>query len=251
MNFDIVSGRRNVIKELLFNFFFAISSWPRLLLEVFTRKNFGERYFSFSSAIILTVVLAIIPMVVATKSYVFQAEHGTLLFLRTYLTWYIFLVGFLYVCVKRRNEIRRLPSVFDFARYSKSPGIIDPRFFTVKVQGCVPSVREVATRLEPGFFFAIGICLSILGQAVGGLLVQCSILYALSYRASYYQADQRIMDAIDKFIINEEWASSFVDGLDPSKTRGFSAIGRRPADREQRQRIADAFTEKEEIVEAL
>lgn len=243
--------RRNVIKETLFSFFFAVSSWPRLLLEVFIRKNFGERYFSFSSAVIITVVLAFVPMVIAVKSYVFQGEHGTLLFLSTYLTWYIFLAGFMYMCVKRRNEIRRLPSVFDFARYSKSTGIIDPRFYAIKVQGRVPSVREIATRLEPGFFFAIGICLSVLGQAVGGLLVQCSILYALSYRASYYQADQQIIDAIDRFIVNEEWASSFVDGLDPSKTRGFSAIGRRPADREHRQRIADAFMEKEEIVEAF
>lgn len=251
MDYTMVFRRRNLIKETLYNLFFALCSWPRLLLEVFTRKRFGERYFSFSGAILMTVVLAFLPPVIASGLHMFRQDWGLMKFLWVYATWYVFLAGFVYMCLKRREEIRRLPSVFDFARYSLSTGIIDPRFFTIKIFGRTPTVREVCMILEPGLFFVIGLGLSMLGQALGGLLIQCSIWYALSYKASFYLADEEVMSQIDKIIAQEEWTRSFVEGLDASQTRGFSYMGRRPADREQRQRVADAFMETEETVEAF
>ena len=42
--------RVNSIKEIILGFFLAIASYPRMLLEVFTRKNMGERYFSLATA---------------------------------------------------------------------------------------------------------------------------------------------------------------------------------------------------------
>ena len=45
-----IARRENMFKLLLLSFFNFFSSYARLLLEVFTRKNFGERYFRLSSA---------------------------------------------------------------------------------------------------------------------------------------------------------------------------------------------------------
>ena len=59
--YEHVFRRTNAIKEFIYSFFLAIASWPRLLLEVFLRRNMGERYFSFSTAVILLLILCWLP----------------------------------------------------------------------------------------------------------------------------------------------------------------------------------------------
>ncbi|QMW01692.1 hypothetical protein [Spirosoma foliorum] len=251
MYYRTVFKRTNTIKELFLSFFLAFFSWPRLLLEVFIRKNFGERYFSFSGAVMLLIILAFLPLFFIDA---LGRRHGgsTLMpFIGMFLTWYVYLAGFWYMSVLRRNEIRRLPSVFDFARFSKSTGTIHPRFLSYTFRGNHFTIRGIETRLEPGFFFLIGSLLWALQQPLGALLTVCSVFYALSYRAAYYQGDQFIMDKIDEMICNEELTKSLVEGRDSSETRGFNFYGRRPVDPDSRQRIADLVMQKEEMVEAF
>ena len=85
-------------------------------------------------------------------------------------------------------------------------------------------------------------------QLIGFILVICSIVYSLSYRAAYYQGDQFVMDKIDEMICNEELVKSFVEGRTPDETRGFNFYGRRPADPETRRRVAETFVEDETVI---
>lgn len=55
--FQTMFQRTNGIKMIILDFFLSIASWPRLMIEVFIRKNFGERYFSLAAAITITVIL--------------------------------------------------------------------------------------------------------------------------------------------------------------------------------------------------
>ena len=73
--FRSVFRRKNVIKEAILDLFLSTCSVPRLLLEVFIRTNMGERYFSFSTAIIATTVLAILP-IGASVGFYFLARYG-------------------------------------------------------------------------------------------------------------------------------------------------------------------------------
>lgn len=253
--YKTVYKRTNGFKEFFLGLFMAISSYPRLLLEVFIRRNFGERYFSFSGAIVITVLLALLPVgtgfgVSALYRY-YGLDYDGWTFARHYATWYAFLIAFMYMAVQRREEIKRLPSVFDFERFSLSTGVIHPMFRKMIINGRPASIRTIETLLEPLFFFTIGAFLWLFGQGLGSLLMICSIIYGLSYSAAYYTGDNFVMDKIDEMILNQEMVGSFVDGKDADETRGFRFYGRRPADPDMRRELVDSFFSYEETVEAI
>lgn len=243
-----IYGRSNILKGAILIFFFTFSSYPRLLLEVFIRKNFGERYFSFISAVTITILLSVWPFISAgiTHMLSFGGYGRTFDFgdvFQHYFTWYLFLLAFMYKSMERNEEIKRLPSVFDFARFSLYTGERHPRILAFKWKGKSLDVRQVETLVEPGLFFFIGLFLMLIGQSVGTLLVLSSIFYSLSYMTAYMIGDHFVMDKIDEMICNEEMVGSFVEDREPSETRGFSFYGRKPTDPETRRKLADAFTE--------
>ena len=243
--------RRNVIKEALLAFFLGLSSWPRMLIEIPIRRNFGERYFSFSGAVALTLLLAIVPLfLIGPMSYRFGGSSSGVL-IGKFLTWYLYLAAFIYSAIQRREEIKRLPSVFDFARFSLSSGIINYRFRNFEFNGRRLDVRTIETVLEPSLFFFIGLFLWLAGQPIGFILFISSLFYSFSYAAAYHAGDNFLMDKIDERICNEELVKTFVEDNDPANSRGFNLYCRRPADPDARRRVAEMFMEADETVEAF
>ena len=247
-----VFRRSNVIKDALLGFFMTIASYPRLLLEVFVRKNFGERYFSLASAITVAVIVGAIPILVNSVGRYSRFDFGDLI--TDHFTWYIFLAAFLVMAFKRQREVDREPSVFDFARFSLSTGQVHPKFYELKIfnkkEGSKvtkigPDDRQISILLEPLLFFGIGLLLALMHQLIGVLIIVASICYSLSYVAAYRIGDNFVMDKIDELICSEELTSSFVEGRDPSQTRGFNAYGRKPADPDMRRKVAETFFEQE------
>jgi len=251
-----VLRRRNAVKEFFYDIFLSACSKPRLLLEVFIRTNFGVRYFSLSTAVILTVFLALVPFW-ASIGFNFLARFGygrpfeIMDFLIHDLTWYMFLAGFVAMCIDRQLEIKNEPSVFEFGRFSKSSGNIRLMFLNYQPFLKPLSIRAIETVVEPGFFLIIGLSLWLFKQHVGPLIVLCSIFYSGSYFAAYYRGDNFVMDQIDEMIFNEELTSAFIDGLNPSETRGVSYYGRKPVDPEMRRRMAENFVVEDNIVIAF
>lgn len=246
-----VFKRTNKLKETFLNFFLAFCSWPRLLIEVVIRRNFGERYFSFSACLLLAFLIALYPPAIVEiqkRMYALLGmEYTWLNFLYHQLTLYLYLIGFVYMSIKRRNEIKRLPSVFDFARFSLSAGEIHPYFLNFHWKGKKVSMRTIETKIEPGVFFLAGLGLYILGQTLGGILMYSAIFYSLSYKGAYRQGDHFIMDKIDEMICNEEMVKAFVEGRDANETRGVNFYGRKPADPETRRKLIDTFIGDEPV----
>ncbi len=243
--------RKNVIKEFTYGFFYTICSAPRLLLEVFVRKNFGERYFSFATAMGLAFVLFWIPFfTIGVTRALGWIDSKFLSFILFYLTWYAALAAFVYMCIQRRKEIKRLPSVFEFGRFSLSAGSIHPKFYEISFKGKHFDTRQIETLIEPGFFFFIGFGLSVLGQPIGGVIMFCAICYSLSYLAAYHMGDNFIMDKIDELIMNEEHTNTFIDGLPAEDTRGVRYMGRIPQDPELRKLLTDSIIVDPDVVEA-
>lgn len=229
--------------------FFSLSSIPRLLLEVFIRKDFGERYFSFSLAIIVTIILAGWPLMPsAFSSYYMGAQPDKSLV--PYITWYIYLAAFLVLCVKHQRDLKRNPSVFDFAKFSLYAGKINPWFYSIQFPDRKTDIRRVECLLEPGLFFIAGFFLYMFGQALGGLLMACSIIYSLGYVAAYAAGDNFIMDQIDQIILNEELEKVFMDDADESETRGVRDNSRKPQDKDLRRRVLDHMTKDDEVFRA-
>ena len=245
--YEGVFKRKNAIKRTAGLIFIMFASMPRLLLEVFIRKNFGERYFSLPQAIVTAILLLPIPIGIDTGRAFSHGEfisRSSMFF--NNITWYVFLAGFIYFSLKRQKEIKREPSVFDFAKFSLSTGIINPSFYAVDFLGRKPDPRFISTVIEPLFFLTIGLVLTVMAQKVGMLLIICSLLYSASYFVSYNIGDHFIMDTIDEMICNEELVSSFVDGRRPDQTRGFDPFCRRPADKNFRRKIADQLIQDDQ-----
>lgn len=250
-----VYKRTNQLKEAALNFFLAFGSWPRLFIEVIIRRNFGERYFSFSSCLLIAFLISLYPLLISgIQRRAFQSfgvEFTWVDFLIHNLSLYLYLALFVFMALRRRSEIKRLPSVFDFGRFSLSTGEIHPYFLNFYWRGKQVSIRTVETVIEPGVFFLAGAGLSyLLGQILGMFLMLSAIFYSLSYKGAYRKGDHFIMDKIDEMICNEEMVNAFVEGRDASETRGVKFYGRRPADPETRRRLAETFVD-ENVAEAV
>lgn len=242
--FHTVYGRTNVIKVWILNFFLAFSSWPRVFIEVFTRKHFGERYFLYSLCLLIAAIMAIAPFGMNRYAPIMTVIGKN-------LTWYIYLVAFVIASFKRNIEVQREPGVFDFAKFSLSAGVINPWFRQLKIFGKVQNGRVIAIYLEPGVFFLAGVALILLHQMLGVVFVVSSIFYGLSWAAQYYLGDQLIMDQIDNIIMSEEMVDTFVHEELPDKTKGFEVHAQKPKDPKLRRKLAEALMEDEPAVDVI
>jgi hypothetical protein len=235
--FRKVIQRENVAEKILLSFFDKLASFPRLIMEVFIRKNFGERYFNLASAFSVAFITALIPVVLHSL----PSAEGP--FLAKFATWYVFLGLFIYHSWQRNREIKKSASSFDFTKYSRYAGDINPWFYKIKVSNTAPSTRTIETLYEPAVFFLGGVVLWICGQSIGVLICVSSIFYSMSYVAAYSYGDNFVLDEIDKIIFNEEMYRSFVEEMAPEDTRGVRIYARKPSVKSLRQKVADAMLE--------
>ncbi|WP_259015512.1 hypothetical protein [Emticicia fluvialis] len=159
-------------------------------------------------------------------------------------SWFIVSIWLLIAGRQRRLEIKRLPSVFDMARTSVYSGDIHPFFIRWSGKNKEPDLREIETKLEPGFFFLLGLALVLLLQPIGLVLIFCSLAYGLHYRLLYRLGDTFIMNVIDNKLFNEEKEEAFVE-LGINNAKGVRYYGRKPADPDLRRELADEFTDDE------
>lgn len=244
--FKEIVKRQNLLRDFVLSFFLSLSSYPRLLIEVFIRKDFGERYFRLSSAITVFVIVASLPLLSRffTEDY---SEEGETSFLTGSLTLYIYLCAFMFFSIKRHMETRRNPSVFDLEKYSLYNGTIHPFFNDLKIANKSVPTRLIETVLEPAPFFIAGVILSLLHQQLGGLLIFCSVFYSLSQVAQYERGDNYVMDMLDQMILNKGLEDAFVNDVSPEENMCIRPLGRKPADREMRRRLLSNMMEEEEV----
>jgi len=217
LHYQTTLDRPNRIKQLIFGIFMLICSYPKLLLEVFLRRDMGERYFSLTYCIFAAFILFAFPFYLPP-----MRTYPVWFVIESFWTWYAFLAAFCFFAVKRYVEIRRNPGVFDFAKYSRSDGeglkFFD-RFFTFFK---TDNPRLLGIAFEPMIPFGVGLVMLVIGQGpLGILLLFCSVVYSVSTAAAYYDGDQMVMNIIDKIILNEERAESFRTNQPPKRGVGF------------------------------
>lgn len=258
--FQSTFQRQGEIEQTISAHLFTYLQFPRLLLEVFIRKNLGERYFSMGIAVFMFCVLFYLPIHFAPQLHALDmmtdksfmsisdvsgmkaaSKFSYLKFIFKNITWYGFISAFIYSAFLRNQEIKRLPSVFDFGRLSTVTGDIHPLFKEVKWKGQLVNERQIETLIEPLFFFTIGIILIVFHQLVGYLIVIASIGYSISYVLAYHHGDHFIMNKIDQMILGEEINSAVVEGKSPNETRGTKFYGRVPNDPGNRRRVVDSM----------
>lgn len=230
--FKHVYGRKNLLMEFFYELFLKLSSYPRMVIEVIIRRNFGERYFSLTAGIVILAILIWLP----SASEVFTRDFFTSNFDR--YAWYLFSSLFAGSTIVHWWDTVRTPGVFDFSRFSKYAGDIHPLFRKINLWGWTPDDRMIETLLEPALFFGAGLFLNSIGFALGTLLIVVSVFYSVSYLAAYHKGDDFVMDRIDEAIMNEEMENAFVYGKSSEETRGVKFYAQKPKLRAERERIA-------------
>jgi hypothetical protein len=215
--FEATLGRSNVFLTSILNFFFMITSYPRLLLEVFLRRRFGTGYFSLAPAIILSLFLFISPVLQTKNWYHFE----WLEFFKQFFTWYLFAFAFAYKSWRHYQELRLPPGVFDFSKFSKYSGDKDFRFYELTRFGINVTSRLIATFLEPLIFFVLGLFLILINQPIGYLILLCSVIYSLGYCGAFRIGDMYLQEIIDKMILSQELSETCMEGKSPRADRGF------------------------------
>lgn len=227
----------------------------RTVLEVFIRKNFGERYFSMLSVYTSSIFLALLPFISKHGLYLYYdnftpasdfgyRQFSFAKFFADNWLWYLFITAFVFFGFKRDLETKRNPSVFDFAKFSLYSGDINKRFFTLFGREWNP--RQVETFVEPLFFFIIGLGLCFLGQKLGILILILSLGYSYSYMLAYRMSDHFVMDKIDERICNMRLHKVFVEDDDSDENMGLRFMGRKPTNPEYRKEIVNSFMEGED-----
>jgi len=192
--------RENTFLNGTSNFFSNYTSRPRLLLEVFVRKNFGVSYFNMGSVISVAWRVAIFPLLVyytiPVFRYLFSGDwHTAGDFWPTYAGWYILLAFFMVFAVIRWTEVLKIGD--DTPELSSYDGDLNPFFTKFDFLG-EATPKNISIRYEPLMFFVIGFLLKFLGQNVGWLIMISSIFYSVGYYAAYRYSDSAIRALMDK-----------------------------------------------------
>lgn len=251
LSYRSIFQRKNLLKKGIFTLVFALASYPRMVLEVLIRKNFGERYFSLATGITVGLILAAFPLLLNNvASMMYRSNFGNMYhegygFWARYTTWYMFLVLFGYCIYLRWKETKRQSGVFNFNRFSLYMGDIDKRFFQIEIFG-KPTARKVEIFYEPVLFFFAGFILKFLGQPLGLLFIICSIFYSISYAAAYKEGDDFVLDKIDEMIINERLHNAFVEEETAQVNSGFRWYGERPNTKEGRENLFKSIFEDDD-----
>lgn len=252
-----VIGRQNLLTDTFLSAFLLICSYPRLLLEVFIRKNFGERYFRFSSVITIILILGVSPFLADYASNFTDGgdsfmnegysasqrrQMGIVNFLMDWGSWYAFLAAFFFMSLRRAKEVSASKSIFDFGRYTLSSGEFNEKVAAIKISGKQATNRQIETLIEPAIFLIIGGVLWFLNQKVGILLTVCSVIYSFSYMAAYRLGDNFILDKIDEVICNQALAKFLHGGVSASgenedSFKGFRVMADIPKDGNHRKLI--------------
>jgi len=226
--------RTNIARGMLLGYALGICSYPRLILEVFIRKNMGQRYFRKSSFFSVTIWLALLPFLPSMIGF----HHDTFLGVMVKnLPYYLFILAFVYFGFKRAAETKTQPSVYDFKKFTKYSGDINPRFLEFKGPDGKPNIRGIEIYLEPLPFFIAGLLVLFIVPMLGLVLVISAIIYSLSYMAAYRIGDEYILDKIDAMIRSEEIQGIFLDDRTPNQARGVEFRGRKPSGTPKRWRL--------------
>lgn len=234
-----VMRRENKLKNLVIGFFRDLSSTFRLFIEVFTRTDFGHRYFIYWGAMFWGVGGLLLPILITGGIGAFMGELDFGKFFSYGFTWIVYFILFIRQCNKHRKDIKKRDISFYENRYSHYDGHI--RSFVYEIRDRLfkknADSRIVETVCEPLPFFASGLLLMLLQQPIGLLLFICSIFYALSYLGAYYQSDEYFWERNDVGIYNELLEDVFVNEADHSKDQGVKYFGYRPSDKKVRERV--------------
>jgi hypothetical protein len=198
--------RKKLFNIGFFDNLFDNCSYPRLMLEVFVKRQMGERYLTTTVCAIVWFFLIGFPILWTRVQYFYYGlvspydyrPEITTVIINSYWSWYGFTVAYSICAWKRLKETRRRPFEFDFSKYSYSLGATAQVIEKLNIPFVKKTNRNLEMIYEPAPFFVLGILFWIIDQPLGILLILSSIMYAISYFLGYNSSKEYVLDQIDE-----------------------------------------------------
>ncbi len=256
-SFHLVLTRQNMLRPIWHGFVLMFSSWPSLVVEIFTRRKFGERYFSLASCF-TTIGIVLFFTVWFTDWQVWlwrsmgygvqysDVRGGN----ASKIVILIFAAIALFVSFRHKREIKRQGKTLDMERFSQSGGIGCSYWYRLYeilpswLADRYPVHEETLLRFyEPISAILVGLVCTILPftRILGLVLIVCGTFYYWRSSVSYAQGRHLVLDMIDKLILNEEMEAVFVNDAPPEEHSGVFVMAPRPESQDMRQALYDAM----------
>ena len=224
--FYLLLGRQNLLRPGLFGFVLMFSSYPSLLIEVFTRRKFGERHFSLGSCFTAVLIMLFFMVAVPEWQVPLLRDLGFAVDYAQVRGWnlskillVLYAIAVIGIAVYHKREIRKQGQTIDFERFSQSEGVAFPYWYRLYhrlprwIQRKYP-MDEMSLRrfYEPVTAIVLGFVLVLLPftRSFGMVIMICGIAYYCRSAVKYALGYHYILDKIDEMILTREMKVVFV-----------------------------------------
>ncbi|MEQ9300443.1 MAG: hypothetical protein RIF33_17855 [Cyclobacteriaceae bacterium] len=228
--------RDNIILDLIVGILGVIGHYTAMIVEVFFRKRFGERYFTLGTVFWVFLILFLIAnnpriLMVLPISFMPPADFDYPLM--------IFAFAFLVRGVMQRLEISKYGSTYRLDRFSLSQGEFLPFFYermNTKLVGIEVNSRTIQILFEPVVPIILGIVLVQIDFTfmLGTILLITGLTMMARQFARVQGGREAVLDIIDQRLVAMDKASILLDRKSGSETHGITLPVALPDDEEVR-----------------
>lgn len=238
----VCAGRKSAAFSMVTDLIFKLSSYPSYIAECFLRRKFGERYFTFSVAVIIFILMLFPIFFMGSRVRGFVG-----------LPWILFAAAFLYKAIRHRMGIKRFGITYNFDRFSYTDGEMLPfwsRLIGKKILGITITRYTIFIYFEPGLPILIGLFLGIIPwtMVTGTLIFWSGIFFGYRNMMKVYYARDYILDKSDEQIIAKMQHDVIMEQKPKAQTAGLSFPIELPEDRAIRQRMLDDTIELQDDI---
>ena len=246
--YKLMHERRNILTDIIFKLFMSFSSYPKLILEVFVRRQMGHRYFNTASFLSVLAILSFLPdwwhtLFASSRGWRHSQDQG-----EGFVLWYVFVIAYFVFGIMRVVEINRRLKARNYDIMTLSGGRSLDFFANLKVFGKYLTPPQIAIFAEPLPFFLGGLLLHLFGEHIGTVLMFCSICCAFAKAGEYKVGNDFFWDILDK-IKYAKYLKNLTAGK-PSKS-GINLPLDPSITPEMRKDISDYITEEEDEMVAI
>jgi len=238
-------ARGNAILGAIVGLAFVIAKYPSIIIEVFFRKKFGERYFTLSSSIFIFFLFLFVCIAPNFMNFLGGGIGGGNIYVDVPLL--LFAGAFLYKSIVQRQEIKKYGVTYKLDRFSLSQGEYH-KFFKDRwgqnLIGLPVNSRTVEIFFEPivpiliGLFFMLIPFLKILGV----ILFLCGVIMVLRQFGRAIQGRNAVLDIIDQNIVSQDKAGVLMEEKPIEEVHGIRLPVALPSDQGVRQMLMDGTT---------
>lgn len=237
--------RGNVILTALIGFGFALAKYPSIIIEVFYRKKFGERYFTLVSAIFTFLLLTLICLAPQMLAFVFgflgiQPDFDN----RFDIPLFLFACLFLFKSIKQRQEISKYGVTYHLQRFSLSQGHYSKFFYDrmgQRLYGIPVNSHTIEIFFEPIVPVIVGVVFLIIPflQLLGAILLFCGVIMIIRQFGRAMQGRNAVLDIIDQSIVAQDKAGILMEEKPIEEVHGIRLPVALPTDEKVRQLLMD------------